>query len=222
MKTVPLHGKNARGRVALVDDEDYELVMQYRWWVQERTTPGHRSGPYARTDAGKYPVRQALFMHNLLAGPRPDHIDGDGLNNQRANLRPATAGQNGVNKRKRTRATSRYVGVSWNRMQKKWHARITSEGLTRSLGYFSSQEDAARAYDAAARRVFGEFARVNFPERIACDGDCIEVSNLGGGVVGLRHVHDSGNPVLRLTAGEWRTFIAKAKNGEFDTGSAAA
>src|SRR5438105_2181935 len=103
MKAVPLHGKRAQGRVALVDDEDYDLVMQHNWWVQENTDPGHRSASYARADVGKEPYRRALFMHNLIAGPKPDHIDGDGLNNQRSNLRPATALQNKMNTRKRLR-----------------------------------------------------------------------------------------------------------------------
>ena len=95
MMTVPLGGKKAAGRVALVDDEDYELVNQYRWHVREDARPGHRSGPYAGTclpgPGGKFVF---VFMHTLVTDfPKPDHIDGNGLNNQRSNLRPATAGQ---------------------------------------------------------------------------------------------------------------------------------
>lgn len=166
MRTVPLYGKNAAGRVALVDGEDYELVSQYRWHVQEDTRPGHRSGPYARTD-----VRQAgsgfkpLFMHNLIAGYcKPDHVDGNGLNNQRSNLRPATAGQNMMNRRKRPGVTSRYLGVHWYKTRNKWVAVIHRDRKRRHLGYFSSEIEAALAYDAAARELFGEYARPNFPD----------------------------------------------------------
>src|SRR5580704_12477253 len=92
MKTVPLHGAKAAGRVALVDDDDYELVMQYRWRVIE-----NRSGvAYACSSPG----RTTLAMHKLITGwARTDHEDGNGLNNQRYNLRPATLQENARNSR---------------------------------------------------------------------------------------------------------------------------
>ena len=162
MKTVPLGGKKAAGRVALVDDEDYELVNQYRWHVREDARPGHRSGPYAGTclpgPGGKFVF---VFMHTLVTDfPKPDHIDGNGLNNQRSNLRPATAGQNCANRRGWGR--SPYKGVTPN--GRKWVARIGYDHKIRNLGNFTSEEDAARAYDAAAIELYGEFARLNFPE----------------------------------------------------------
>jgi hypothetical protein len=133
--------------------------------VQEDTRPGHRSGPYARATVYAHGKTTALFMHALIAGyPRPDHIDGNGLNNQRSNLRPATAGQNNANKRKRLSATSRYLGVCWSPNQERWRARIYRDGTNRHLGYFDSEVDAALAYDTAAREMFGEYARPNFPE----------------------------------------------------------
>jgi hypothetical protein len=164
MKTVPLHGKKVAGRVALVDDEDYELVVRYHWNVQEDARPGHRSGPYARACVPGGGGRDYVFMHNLIAGyGKPDHIDGNGLNNQRSNLRPATSAQNSMNKRKRWRATSRYVGVCWYPNREKWLTRIYRNGTMHHLGYFSSEVEAALAYDAAAREIFGEYARPNFP-----------------------------------------------------------
>lgn len=165
MKTVPLHGVKAAGRVARVDDEDYELVMRYRWNVQETTTSRWRSGPYARAWVPGGGGKEYVFMHNLIAGyAKPDHIDGDGLNNQRSNLRPATASQNNMNKRKRERsATSRYVGVHWYPNCGKWVACIRKDRTRYHLGYFASEMEAAFAYDAAAHRLFGEYARPNFP-----------------------------------------------------------
>ena len=106
----------------------------------------------------------SLCTTSFAGYPRPDHIDGDGLNNQRSNLRPATAGQNMMNRRKRWRATSRFVGVCWYPRREKWLARIYRDGTKHHLGDFSFEVEAALAYDAAAREMFGEYARPNFPD----------------------------------------------------------
>jgi hypothetical protein len=160
MMTIPLGGKNAAGRVALVDDADYAMVARYRWHLFE--VPARSSGPYARTaQAGN----RCIFMHTLIAGwPRVDHQDGDGLNNQRSNLRPATATQNSANRRKQSApASSRYKGVSWRKDDGVWTAQIYRGRRQTYLGRFTSAEDAARPYDAAARELWGEFAHLNFP-----------------------------------------------------------
>lgn len=165
-REVPLGGRKAAGRVALVSPGKYELVMRHRWWVQEDTRPGHQSGPYARTDvpADNKRGRRHLFMHVLVAGyPKPDHIDGDGLNNQDDNLRPATPAQSCMNRGKRWRGSSRYTGVTAT-ASGRWMARIGHEGRVRHLGTFGIEEVAARAYDTAARELFGAYARPNFPE----------------------------------------------------------
>jgi hypothetical protein len=163
MRTIPLYGPKAAGRVALVDDEDYDLVMQYRWNILEQERPGHWPiGPYATTNLPDY--GSTMLMHKLLTGwPQTDHADHNGLNNQRSNLRPARGGQNLQNARKRAGASSRFKGVSWDPVNQKWIARICVSGHQRNLGRHLSEEDAARAYDAAARAAFGEFACLNFP-----------------------------------------------------------
>ena len=166
MRTVPLYGKTAAGRVALVDDEDYDLVMQHRWHVREIRRAGRVNGPYAitylsrRDHAGKAPP---LFMHVLIMGRTGvDHFDHDGLNNQRSNLRPATGTQNGGNRRKQVAAaSSSYKGVTLVRGTR-WRAHIGHAGKHIHLGYFPDEESAARAYDRAARRLFGPFACTNF------------------------------------------------------------
>jgi hypothetical protein len=158
MKTIPLHGGKAAGRVALVDDEDYDLVMRYRWNVHEGARPNTRrkTGPYAVTkhrDGGR---RRNLTMHNLITGwSRVDHINHNGLDNQRANLRPATNAQNAYNQRPHQAHTSEYKGVSWHRG--KWQATINRH----YIGLFVCEEDAADAYDSAARAAFGEHAYLN-------------------------------------------------------------
>ncbi len=169
MKTVPLHGKVAAGRVALVDDDDYDLVMAYRWFVVEKSRSGvgrrRDDGPYAKTTV-RHPDGHwtTARMHSLLTGwPQTDHKDHDGLNNQRSNLRPATQSQNAANQRPMEGRTSQYKGVSWKREYRKWLAKITIRKRGRHLGYFAVEEDAARAYDAAALAAWGEFACLNFP-----------------------------------------------------------
>ena len=106
-----------------------------------------------------------MTLHRLLLGSAVlvDHRDGNGLNNQRSNLRPATHAQNLQNTRKRAGTTSRFKGVCWNKKKQAWVAFIKHEGKKKYLGCFSSEEVAARAYDFAASETFGEFACLNFP-----------------------------------------------------------
>jgi hypothetical protein len=159
MKTVPLHGAKAAGRVALVGEGDYETVMRHRWCVTERG----RLQPitYALTNIRKPDGTQTmLYMHSLVSGyPRTDHEDHDGLNNCRYNLRDATRSQNAGNSRPYPNASSRYKGVFRDRRRGWWVAAIRN---TR-LGDFTTEEAAARRYDSAARAAWGEFAWLNFP-----------------------------------------------------------
>lgn len=158
MREVPLYGSKAQGRVARVDDADYELAMTYRWNVQEQ--PETSSGPYAKSGA--------VYLHTLLTGwALTDHKDGDGLNCQRYNMREATDAQNLANQRKsRSYAgkptQSRYKGVSRNGSG--WAAKIIINRQYHYLGTYADEADAGRAYDAAAKEAHGAFARVNFPD----------------------------------------------------------
>lgn len=161
---VPLYGKYARGRVALVDPEDFDLVMQYRWYVKETARPRRPDGPYATANPYRNGRQRMVYMHNLIMGQIGiDHIDGNGLNNRRSNLRPATSSQNGANRSPVQRHSSQFKGVSWYSPLGKWKASIRHNGRTRHLGYFHDEVKAAKVYDAAAREAFGEYARPNFP-----------------------------------------------------------
>lgn len=165
MKTVTLHGRKAAGRVALVDDEDYDLVARFRWMLlEDQRRSGRQSVPYARTRYTLNGRQMPVSMHALVTGwPMVDHINHDGLDNQRHNLRPVSNSQNLMNARPRG-GTSAFKGVHWHRSSRKWVARIGLNNSRRGLGYFTDEEAAARAYDAAARELFGEFACLNFPE----------------------------------------------------------
>ncbi len=108
-------------------------------------------------------------MHQELVkvpdGMVVDHINHDGMDNRRANLRPATYSQNLYHRKNRSGAKySKYKGVSWKKHNRKWEARIGFEKKEIHLGYFRSEIDAARAYDRAAKKYHGEFASLNFPE----------------------------------------------------------
>jgi hypothetical protein len=155
----------ANGKYAYVDPEDFDRVMNHLW-----RTCVQRDVTYAESAIDGHRVR----MHNFILGPvegEIDHKDGDGLNNRRSNLRPTTHSQNIANQRMRKTNTSGYKGVS--RDKKGWQVVIGHEGKQYRIGNFSTKIEAAQAYDNAARRLFGEFASLNFPqpgERSAREG----------------------------------------------------
>jgi len=111
------------------------------------------------------------MLHRFIMGVTDPHIDVDhrnhnGLDCQRENLRRCVRGENTGNLRK-YRGSSQYKGVSWDKRDKRWRAVVRVHGVTKHLGRFTEEADAARAYDAAARAAFGEFCYANFPETLA-------------------------------------------------------
>ena len=162
MKLIPL----TQGKFAQVDDKDYAWLMRAGPWHAGR----HRNAFYAERHVVVDGKRAKIGMHAAIVGTfqtskEPDHRDGDGLNNQRANLRRATRAQNNANRRKRRDGhTSIFIGVYALKLRPgRFRACIEIHGKTKHLGSFRSEADAARAYDAAAFAAHGDFAKLNFP-----------------------------------------------------------
>jgi hypothetical protein len=161
MKKIPL----TKGQVALVDDEDYEQLIAHKWYYgrgKDRHTGYAHRKQYAN---GKSMV---LLMHRVILGPIPDgmevdHIDHDGINNTRQNLRICTHTQNQQNHTVRRQVkSSQYKGVSFSTNVGRWRAGIRNNTHWLGLGYYDTEYLAACAYDAAARELFGAFACTNF------------------------------------------------------------
>jgi hypothetical protein len=156
-----------QGLVATVDDSDFEAIGVFKWCAM-RTKDG-RIYAYrgSRSGSGKWhPMYMHRFIMGLVFGDGilVDHRDGNGLNNVRTNLRLATNTGNARNRRY-GRSASGYKGAYLvkRRDKRPWTASIRADGGRRYLGYFETAEEAARAYDAAAKELHGEFARLNFP-----------------------------------------------------------
>lgn len=149
MKTIEL----TQGYVALVNDEDYELLSKYKWQVRKCG-----SNIYAQVTLGMHQFIMGACSENVV-----DHINGNGLDNRRENLRLASKAENRMNQN-RVVGSSKYKGVSWNKKARKWVAYITHNHDRIHLGTFTEEVLAAKAYDDAAKALFGNFASLNLKE----------------------------------------------------------
>lgn len=160
---MPVEIPLTRGLVCLIDEADAERVLQYKWYA----APGPHTFYACRTIYGaagpmtKKNVHMHRWLLNAPTGVAVDHKDWNGLNNQRSNIRLCTAGQNRANRRFVSNRAG-YKGVRLSRGTTNRFQAYIKKYI--SLGSFGSAEEAARAYDAAAIELFGEFASLNFPE----------------------------------------------------------
>jgi len=148
-----------KGKVAIVDAADYDWLSLLTWSTSQKA-----SGVYAC----RHVKRKNIYMHRVItnapAGKVVDHIDHNGLNNRRCNLRICSAADNSRNSRaKGIGRSSVYKGVSWNKRKGKWSASIKYKRKFYHIGYFDNQIDAAKAYDKMALKLFKKFAYLNFP-----------------------------------------------------------
>jgi hypothetical protein len=155
-----------RGQFAVVDPDDYYRLSEHKWRISKDYGKFYaiRTG---RSQDGK--KRKAIRMHREVAktpdGLECDHINSDSLDNRKANLRSATRMQNSWNRSKSSKPSySKYKGVTFDKKMQKWLAQIRVRGKHISIGRFKDEIQAAKAYDKAAKKHFGEFAKLNFPE----------------------------------------------------------
>lgn len=157
MKRIALFGKYGAGKLALVDDDLYDHLLQWRWHANER---GY---PYRSVSTGNGRSRMH-FMHWDVLTPPPgmivDHLDRDPLNNQRSNLRVCTHSQNSMNVATRRTNKAGLKGVYPN-SSGKWRATVYVKGSRYELGTFETKHEAALSYNEAARKYHGEFAFIN-------------------------------------------------------------
>jgi hypothetical protein len=153
MKEIPL----TQGKVALVDDGEFEELNKYKWHVLWN---GYSF--YAVRSVGKKTISMHRQIMGTPKGMDTDHRDMNTLNNQRFNLRICTGSQNMYNSGKRKNNTSGYKGVTFNKKKRKFQAQIRVPGKRFYLGLFTTPIKAAIAYDIAAKRLHGVFAQLNF------------------------------------------------------------
>lgn len=153
--------KLTQGKYALVDDADYEYLSQWNWMCSKNKT---RKGYACRTKRveGK---KIGVIMHRLIMdapkGMVTDHINHNTLDNRRENLRICTQSENNRNIKSLVNSTSKYLGVHWSYLLKRWVASMNTSGKHKYLGIFKTELEAAIIYNIAARKYHGEFANPN-------------------------------------------------------------
>lgn len=168
MKTLGLRGD----AVALVDDDDFDFVAAHNWTATKITTVNYTR--YAARMISRKGKKSRLYMHREimrrqfgdsdLIGKTVDHIDGNGLNNQKSNLRIVTQLINNIRRGKNRRNTSGYKGVTWHKRNRRWSVSVNSGSRHTFVGMFKDKIEAAHAYDKAARIIHGQEAYLNFPQ----------------------------------------------------------
>ena len=148
--------------IVQIDDEDMDRVLQKKWYVRSPKRGTKYCYTWVYADGKVTATSLHRFIMNRVGDNSVviDHIDHDGLNNQKSNLRVCSSIENGWNKQKGKNNTSGYKGVSWK--SGRWYARIMKNNLMYELGAYNNTEDAAFAYDIAAIYLFGEFSCTNF------------------------------------------------------------
>ena len=155
------------GLYAIVDAQDYERLNRHKWHARldKRSKNVYAARAHYYRENGKRCCRMILMHREIMNPPDGmvvDHINGNGINNRRCNMRTCTQFENTHNARPRTDGKSRFIGVV--PYKGKWRARVNCKGRRHHVGTFTDQVEAARARDRKALELFGRFARLNFPD----------------------------------------------------------
>lgn len=164
-RTIPL----TQGQFAIVDPEDYEWLMRWKWCAiwSDRAKSFYAVRATSRRDGKQRLIRMHREVSGVPVGVEVDHKDRQTLNNRRVNLRPASHTQNRWNIEKQANNTSGFKGATWCKTKKRWRAVITVNGKKKALGQFSTPEEAGKAYETASAQMHGEFSSVFFkPEQV--------------------------------------------------------
>lgn len=150
--------------VAIVDDEDYLELSKYKWNAH---FPKKSSTSYARCSKG--------YMHRMILnapkGLQVDHVDHNGLNNQKNNIRICSSKENNVNIKSQKNSTSKYLGVSFEKSRNKWKACIRFNGKQKTIGRYNTEDEAGLAYNKEAVIHHGDFANLNEIKKLTNDSE---------------------------------------------------
>ena len=155
-----------QGQFAIVDEDDFKKLAGYKWFAAKNGRIFYANRMDRPKDGRRRQCKVQMHRQilNVPQGVLVDHINHNGLDNRKANLRLVTIEQNAWNKRKqRGNCTSKYKGVSWHKMSRRWYARIVHKRKWISIGYFDDELSAAKAYDDKANQLFKNYAVLNFP-----------------------------------------------------------
>jgi hypothetical protein len=156
-KTMPKEIALSQGKIAIVDDSDYEWLIQWKWCL-------YNCGYAVRNESRKVGHSVILMHSQILRTPQgkcADHVNGNRLDNRRENLRICDFKENSRNSMIRHDNKSGYKGVYWNKTNRSWTTQIAIDGKSFHLGNFQDVKDAALAYDRAAKKLFSEFSKTN-------------------------------------------------------------
>ena len=152
--------KLSQGKYAIVDPEDYEPLNKHKWHLMK-----FKNTQYAVRIENGFAI---IHMHRQIMNPPKKmivhHMNHDGLDNRRTNLRIVTYKQNAVNNKPAGKCTSKYKGVHWHKAKKKWQVALRHNRKKIYIGLFEDEHEAAKAYDTAAKKYHGEYAYLNFPD----------------------------------------------------------
>ena len=158
MKKIDISTKKFPNRFTLVDDSDFAELSKYKWHI----SPNHCGIPYVV--CSRFKMHRQILGLKKGDGKMSDHRNGDTLDNQRSNLRVCNNSENQRNRKLNCNSTSGYKGVLWIKEINKWRPQLMVNGKRIYFGAFTCPIKAAKAYDTGAKKYFGKFSRLNFPD----------------------------------------------------------